>query len=54
MGVVIRWENGLSGSGGYERIFWDPNAQISSKNQKKSVHIRPIRSIRSPIVSQKS
>jgi hypothetical protein len=33
---VIQWENGLGGSGGYERIFGDQNAQISSKKIKKN------------------
>jgi hypothetical protein len=35
-----------------ETDFGDPNARISSKKiKKKSVRIRPIRPIRSPIVS---
>jgi hypothetical protein len=32
----IQWENGFGGSGGYERIFWNPNARISSKKIKKN------------------
>jgi hypothetical protein len=32
--MEIRWENGLGGSGGYERIF-APNARILSKKIKK-------------------
>jgi hypothetical protein len=47
---VIRWENGL---GGYERIFSLVRVfGIREKIKKKSVSIRPIRPIRSPIVSQ--
>jgi hypothetical protein len=48
---VIRWENGLGGSGGYERIFFIFLRILSRRTQKKSVWIRPIRPIRSPIVS---
>jgi hypothetical protein len=48
----IQWENGLSGSGGYERIFWGLKCtNFKQKNQKKSVLICQIRPIRSPIVS---
>jgi hypothetical protein len=36
----------LGGSGGFERIFGYPNAQISNKKPLKSVQIRPIRPIR--------
>jgi hypothetical protein len=50
--MEIRWENGWGGLGGYERIFLgDLNARISNPKIKKSVRIRPIRPIRSPIVS---
>jgi hypothetical protein len=48
---VIQWENGWGGSGGSERILGGVCLE-SVKNQKKSVQIRPIRPIRSPIVSQ--
>jgi hypothetical protein len=71
---VIQWENGLGGSGGYERIFLGCVCLESVKKSKnplrtdfswvrvlgirkkiqKSVGIRPIRPIRSPIVSQHS
>jgi hypothetical protein len=33
--IVIRWENGLGGSGGSKRIFWGTNARIGSKKIKK-------------------
>jgi hypothetical protein len=49
---VIRWENGLGGLGGYERIFFIFLLEIRAIGFKKSVRIRPIRLIRSPIVSQ--
>jgi hypothetical protein len=49
---VIQWENGLGGLGGFKRIFLDFFARILRiKPKKKSVSIRPIRPIRSPIVS---
>jgi hypothetical protein len=48
---VIQWENGLGGSGGLKRILGSSNAAFQAKKSKKSVRIRPIRSIRSPIVS---
>jgi hypothetical protein len=32
---VILWENGLGGSGGYERIFWSQMHEFHAKNQKK-------------------
>jgi hypothetical protein len=49
--MPIQWENGWGGLGGYERIFWNPMHGFQAKNKKKSVRIRPIRPIRSPIVS---
>jgi hypothetical protein len=49
---VIQWENGLGGSGGCKRIFLDFFcSDFENKAPKKSVGIRPIRPIRSPIVS---
>jgi hypothetical protein len=56
--MPIRWENGLGGLGEYKRIFSCHSAGIFCcferflrNDKKKSVCIRPIRSIRSPIVS---
>jgi hypothetical protein len=46
--MLIQWENEL---GGCERIFWIPMRGFQAKKIKKSVRIRPIRPIRSPIVS---
>jgi hypothetical protein len=48
---AIQWENGLGGSGGSERIFFDFLLKIRAFRFQKSVSIRPIRPIRSPIVS---
>jgi hypothetical protein len=49
--MPIRWENGLGGLGGYERIFFYFLLKIHALGSKKSVRICPIRPIRSPIVS---
>jgi hypothetical protein len=46
---VIRWKNGLGGSGGLKRIFSGVRVLEIRKKIKKSVSIRPIRPIRSPI-----
>jgi hypothetical protein len=35
MGDVIQWENGLSGSGGSERIFWDFILKNQAKKARK-------------------
>jgi hypothetical protein len=48
--MEIRWENGLGGSGGLIRIFFFATMH-EFQSKKKSVGIRPIRPIRSPIVS---
>jgi hypothetical protein len=49
--MEIRWENGLGGSGRYERILGLKCTDFKQKKSKKSVRICPIRPIRSPIVS---
>jgi hypothetical protein len=49
--MPIQWENGWGGSGGYERIFGVQMPEFQAPKSKKSVSIRPIRPIRSPIVS---
>jgi hypothetical protein len=49
---VIRWENGLGGLGGLTRVFFLFFTDFEQTHPKKSVRIRPIRPIRSPIVSQ--
>jgi hypothetical protein len=32
---MIQWENGLGGSGGYKRIFWDFILKIRAKKSRK-------------------
>jgi hypothetical protein len=49
--ILIRWENGWYGLGGFARIFLNLYSKAKQKT-KKSVPISPIRTIRSPIVSQ--
>jgi hypothetical protein len=49
--VVIQWENGWGGSGGLKQIFFDFSRIPNTRTNEKSVRIRPIRLIRSPIVS---
>jgi hypothetical protein len=49
--MEIQWENGLSGFGRSERIFFVKRHEFQARKSKKSVRICQIRSIRSPIVS---